>query len=179
MSGNNLVYNTPLNIGQPGSVVRANGGGGHQVVGYRGVLDARRSVGDPNNRVPSAAYPDGYLGTIQSRREDRLLKNVQSRLTQRSYQRGVHKGERVDPQDYRWTADVNPQAGLAAEAEGVRWAPTGSPTERLAHMGKVNTLNPSETAALAQQTGVDPNNQTQLVNAQRKMAMRGLLPSWK
>lgn len=176
---NNLVYNTPLNIGQPGSVVRANGGGGHQVVGYRNVLDARRSVGDPNARTPSAAYPDGYLGTINGRRDDRLLKSVQSRLTQRSYQRGVHKGERVDPGDYRWTAEVNPMAGLEAQARGERWAPSGSPTERLAHMGKVNALSPDEMLALAQQVGVDPNNQTQIVNAQRKMAMRGMLPSWK
>src|SRR5437763_11635062 len=96
---NNLVYNTPLNIGQPGSVVRANGGGGHQAIGYRSGLDARRSAGGAD-RVPSAEYPDGYLGTITARRDDRLLKNVQSRLTERSYQRGVHKGERVDPQDY-------------------------------------------------------------------------------
>jgi hypothetical protein len=176
---NNIVYSTPLNIGQPGSVVRANGGGGHQVIGYRGVLDARRSVGDPSNRVPSAAYPDGYLGTIQGRRDDKLLKSVQSRLTQRSYQRGVHKGERIDPQDYQWTADVNPMAGLDNEATGQRWAPKGSPTERLAHMGKVNTLTPDEILALAQKTGIDPNNQTQVVNAQRKMAMHGLLPSWK
>lgn len=175
----NISYNPPMGIGQPGAPVRANGGGGHQAVGYRDVLDARRSVGDPGNRVPSAAYPDGYLGTIQSRREDRLLKNVQERLTQRSYQRGVHKGERVDPGDYRWTADVNPMAGLEAQAAGTKWAPKGTPSERLAHMGKVNALSPDEILALAQQTGVTTGDQTQQINAQRKMAMRGLLPSWK
>lgn len=174
----NMVYNTPLNIGQPGSVVRANGGGGHQAVGYRNALDARRSAGGAD-RVPSAEYPDGYLGTINGRRSDKMLQSIQSRLTQKNYQRGVHKGERVDPSDYKWTADVNPQAGLEAQAMGTRWTATGTPTERLAHMGKVNALSPQDMAALQQQYNVDPNNQTQVVNAQRKMAMRGMLPSWK
>ena len=41
--------------------------------------------------APGAAYPDGYLGTITDRQQDKLLGAVQSRLTDRSYQRGVHK----------------------------------------------------------------------------------------
>lgn len=150
-----------------------------QAIGYRDVLDARRSVGD-GARVPSAEYPDGYLGTIQSRRDDRLLKHIQSRLTQRSYQRGVHKGDRIDPGDYVWPTNLAPDAGLKRQAQtGERWAPVGSPSERLAHMGKVNVLSPEEMLTLAQQYGVDPNNQTQVVNAQRKEQMRDLLPAWK
>lgn len=175
---NNLTYNPPYQVQQPGSIVRANGGGGHQALTYRSPLDARRSAGGAP-RVPQAEYPDGYLGNITDRRQDRLLKNVQNRLTQRSYQRGVHKGERVDPSDYQWTADVNPMAALEAEARGERWTQKGTPSERLAHLGKVNALSPEDMAALQKQYGLDSNDQTQIVNAQRKMAMRGLLPSWR
>ncbi len=148
-------------------------------MGYRDVLDARRSVGD-GARAPSADFPDGYLGTITARRDDRLLKSLQSRLTQRSYQRGVHKGDRIDPGDYTWTADINPMIGLERQAQGSpRWAPTGTPTEKLAHMGKVNALTPTDMLALQRQYNVDPQERTQVVNAERKMSMRGLLPAWR
>jgi hypothetical protein len=74
------------------------GGGGTPVV-PRGDLDfLRLGVG----RTPSAEYPDGYLGTMRSRRDDRgmptdtLLDSLKSRQNQRGYQRGVHKGEVLD-----------------------------------------------------------------------------------
>ncbi len=173
-----MAYNPPMNIGQSGSPVRANGGGGHQAIGYRDVLDARRSVGD-GARTPSAEYPDGYLGTINNRRGDRLLANLQGRLTQRSYQRGVHKGERIDPGDYVWGADFNPMSGLKAEAAGRRWAPSGNPTERLAHMGKNAALSPSEMLAAQQQYGVTSDDRSQNINAARKAQMQQFLPKWR
>lgn len=159
--------------------MRANGGGGFQAIGYRDVLDARRSVGD-GARVPSADYPDGYLGNIQSRRGDRLLKNLQERLTQRSYQRGVHKGDRIDPGDYVWPSNFNPDTSLKRQARtGLRAAPIGTPAEKLAHMGKVNALSPEDMLAISAQYEVNPNDQTQVVNVQRKEQMRGLLPAWR
>ena len=159
--------------------MRANGGGGFQAIGYRDVLDARRSVGD-GARVPSADYPDGYLGNIQSRRGDRLLKNLQERLTQRSYQRGVHKGDRIDPGDYVWPSNFNPDTSLKRQARtSLRAAPIGTPAEKLAHMGKVNALSPEDMLAISAQYEVNPNDQTQVVNVQRKEQMRGLLPAWR
>lgn len=95
------------------------GGGGTFQVG-RGELDQLR-IGQ--GRVPSAEYPDGFLGTVPSRRGDRLLASVKSRVNQRSYQRGVHKGERIDPGDYGWPKDFGPQSGLQAVSRGVRQAP--------------------------------------------------------
>ena len=75
------------------------GGGGVPVA--RSELDtSRMGVG----RQPSAEYPDGYLGTIRSRCDDRgrssptsdtVLDSMKNRVGQRSYQRGVHRGERV------------------------------------------------------------------------------------
>ncbi len=47
-------------------------------------------------RTPDAQYPDGYLGDVNSRRE-RLFTEVGSGPRD---QRGVHKGERLAPQDY-------------------------------------------------------------------------------
>lgn len=175
---NNLQYLPPMGIGQPGAPVQQGGGGSTEtrVTGYRNVLDARRSVGDAS-RVPSADYPDGYLGTINSRREDRLLKSVQSRLTQRSYQRGVHKGERVDPQDYVWNDAMDPQKGLVAEAQGTKWTASGLPEERLAHMGKVSALTPAEMLAVSERYGV-PNEDGRQDPA-RNIRMQRLLPTWK
>ena len=59
------------------------GGAGTPVA--RDSMDASRiGVG----RVPSAEYPDGYLGTIRSRRDDRLLDSIKNRVNQKAYQRG-------------------------------------------------------------------------------------------
>lgn len=91
-------------------------GGGGTPVQVRSELDARRmGLG----RTPQAEYPDGYLGTIRSRRDDRLLDSLKVREGQRSYQRGVHKGERIDPADYLWPPDLKPDRGLKREARAV------------------------------------------------------------
>lgn len=176
--GSNWQALTPYNIGTPGSVNRANGGGGHQAIGFRDVLDARRSM--MGQRVPQAEYPDGYLGTITNRRQDRLLEKMQSRLTQRSYQRGVHKGERVDPQDYYWNEYVSPEAGVRAQMMGQRWTASGDPVERLAHQGKIDFTKPGDLALLQAKYGVDAapdsNAAVDLVRAQR---LKRLAPSWR
>lgn len=86
-------------------------------------------------RIPSAEYPDGYLGTIRSRRQDRLVQHAGQRSHQnrRNYERGIHVGARVDPQNYFWTEDFNPQSGLEAQAAGVRFAPRG-PQQEVLHL---------------------------------------------
>ena len=86
-----------------------NNQGGYGGPVARGELDAIR-IG--TGRVPSAEYPDGYLGTIRSRRDDRLLDSVKSRLNQKAYQRGVHKGERIEPSQYFWPSQFNDQMGI-------------------------------------------------------------------
>lgn len=76
-------------------------------------------------RTPEAMYPDGYLGTINSRRGDRLMDGLKARTTNRPYTRGVHKGERIDARDYYWPPEFNLWTGLEMEAAGVRFAPPG------------------------------------------------------
>ena len=89
------------------------GGGGTPVVPRSDLDYARIGIG----RTPEAEYPDGYLGTIRSRRDDKgkpysvsdtVLDSLKSRQNQRGYQRGVHKGERIDPGQYMWPADLRP-----------------------------------------------------------------------
>ena len=112
-----------------------NNMGGQGTPVARGDLDAIR-IG--TGRVPSAEYPDGYLGTIRSRRDDRLLDSIKSRVGQKSYQRGVHKGERIEPNAYYWSQDFNDQMGIKRQMKakydakaGVYRIPRQAPDIRL------------------------------------------------
>ena len=93
------------------------GGGGTPIVPRSSMDYLRLGVG----RAPQAEYPDGYLGTIRSRRDDKgkpyavsdvVLDSLKARQTQRGYQRGVHKGERIDPGEYMWPEGLEPDRRL-------------------------------------------------------------------
>lgn len=137
---------------------------GTHVVSARDGLDARRMG---QGRVPEAEYPDGYLGTIQSRREDKILDKVKNKLNDRSYQRGVHVGERRDPSVYSWPAEFQPTRGLEAQAAGIRQAPLGSATEQLLY----GTTLPDNAKHLV------PDNPT-LADPRRRQQLGPLRPSW-
>ncbi len=74
-------------------------------------------------RTPEATYPDGYLGTINTRRGDRLMDGLKARTTNRPNTRGIHKGERMDQRDYFWTEEFNLLSGINNQAMGLRWRP--------------------------------------------------------
>jgi hypothetical protein len=129
-----------------------NNQGGQGIPVARSELDAIR-IG--TGRVPSAEYPDGYLGTIRSRRDDRLLDSIKSRVGQKAYQRGVHKGERVEPSAYFWSMEYNDQMGIKRQMKAkpvtvngvtVYQIPRSAPDIRLVpapHLvndGKANTV---------------------------------------
>ena len=76
-------------------------------------------------RTPEAQYPDGYLGTINPRRGDRLLDSLKQRQINRPYTRGIHKGERLDQKDYFWPPEFNLWTGLEYQAAGVKFSPPG------------------------------------------------------
>ena len=99
------------------------GGGGTPVA--RSELDFLR-IGQ--GRIPQAEYPDGYLGTIRTRRDDRgrgkpngtsenVLDSLKTRVTQRSYQRGFHRGERIDQSDYYYPAGLENTRGIARQMQ--------------------------------------------------------------
>lgn len=100
------------------------GGGGVPVA--RSELDfLRLGVG----RAPQAEYPDGYLGTIRSRRDDKgrssstsdtVLNSLKVRVGQRSYQRGVHRGERIDVQDYYYPEGLDNARGIKRQMKAVK-----------------------------------------------------------
>jgi hypothetical protein len=105
-------------------------GGGGQAVARSEMDESRMGVG----RQPSAEYPDGYLGTIRSRRDDRgrpsstsdkVLDSIKNRVGQKSYQRGVHRGERIDPSDYYYPAGLEADRGIKRQMRGVK---TGNTT---------------------------------------------------
>jgi hypothetical protein len=112
-------------------------------------------------RAPQAEYPDGYLGTIRTRRDDKgkpyamsdtVLDSLKNRQNQRAYQRGVHKGERIDAANYMWPANLEPDRRVKqknyrlAEVDGAvvfitkRNAPKDSlaPAPHLVNDGKAN-----------------------------------------
>lgn len=67
-------------------------------------------------RVPSAEYPDGYLGTLVTRRrDDKLLDSIKNNVNKKAYQRGVHRGERVEPSAYYWPEELQPTRGLSRQ----------------------------------------------------------------
>jgi len=76
-------------------------------------------------QTPEAQYPDGYLGTINTRRQDRLLQGLKQRTTAKPYSRGIHKGERRDPSDYMWPEEFNLLSGLMYEAQGLKFVSPG------------------------------------------------------
>lgn len=82
-------------------------------------------------KTPDAEFPAGYLGTIRSRREDRLLDAVKTKIGDRSYQRGVHKGIQIEAQDYFWPVELQPDRGIRLQAQGVRNAPIQTATEQI------------------------------------------------
>ena len=148
------------------------GGAGTPVA--RDEMDASRiGVG----RVPSAEYPDGYLGTIRSRRDDRLLDSIKSRVNQKAYQRGVHKGERIEPSMYFWPEGINDMSGIQRQMasivdqsngvtvfRSVRNAPQVqlTPAPHLVNDGKSNTIA----------------NEPGEINARRQAMLAYLRPAW-
>jgi hypothetical protein len=117
---------------------------GGNIVGHGTALPSARSELDAQRlgigRTPDAEYPDGYLGTMRTRRDDRLLDATKSRVNQRSYQRGVHKGERIDQSDYYWPRQLQPDRGLRNEKRGLRtvFVETLTPNPKLVNDGKAS-----------------------------------------
>jgi hypothetical protein len=130
-------------------------------------------------RTPEATYPDGYLGTVNTRRGDRLLDGLKARSTNRPYTRGIHKGERLDQRDYFWPKEFNLWSGLENEAAGLRWAPPGLgeelayeryPTDRN-HQGPRSVAQGARYASTGPQAGVG-------TTPSRASTLRSQAPGW-
>lgn len=140
---------------------------------FRDKIDALRAA-----RIPSAEYPDGYLGTVRSRRQDRLTSHG-GRHTQRSYQRGVHVGSRVDPQAYFWVDEIHPKAGLEAQAKGERWQMTPDPNTHLVNDGKPVLRGARSLAGAEAPTRTAGSRSFQLPAEERADYLRQMRPQWR
>ena len=154
------------------------GGGGTPVA--RSEMDyMRMGVG----REPSAEYPDGYLGTIRSRRDDRgrpnsvseqVLNGLKIRQTQRGYQRGVHRGERIDPNDYYLPKELSMDRGIRRQmAAAKRGVPAArfTPNINLApapHLPNDGKAGPTVTS-----------NAPYELNSARQSQLSNMKPSWR
>lgn len=144
---------------------------------FRDPMDAMRSMW---RRTPEATYPDGYLGTIESTRRDRLL-DASIRQNQRSYQRGVHKGERIDPEDYFWPEYFNLETGLVLESQGLKWAP---PVSQPIAVDVVRGRANPDLYRKAQESFMGPRGvprdpaMLRSVDERRAAQLRRLAPSW-
>lgn len=145
------------------------GNGGDLQPWWRDALDFNRSMW---RKTPEAEYPDGYLGTFRSRRDDRLLDSLKNRVNQRSYQRGVHKGERIDQADYLWPAAWQPDRGLQMEAVGIRQAPVAAVPDRQPPAGVA--MYPRGAASLA-----TLNRTPRVIDPTRVQQLRRLMPNWR
>lgn len=144
-----------------GATAYGAGGYGSAPVSHDKLDALRMGVG----RIPSAEYPDGYLGTMRTRREDRVLDSLKDRVNQRSYQRGVHKGERIDPSGYFYPPGFEPDRGLLAMAEGRKQAPLMefAPPPKLVNDGKADI----------------PQNIPGEINPKRAMQFAHMRPNWR
>lgn len=173
VGGSNISYNPP--IGQQGSVTQTGGGGGgNKLAGFRSILDARISMA--KGQTPEAQYPDGYLGSVIDRREDKLLQTVRNNA--RSYTRGVHKGSKIPNVDYFWPSDFNPMTVMEARAQGVKWTAPGSPIERLVHGGK--NLTREDAKQLARELNIASDPQMSPISPELKEWQRRINgPGWR
>lgn len=190
MTGSNFWVNS-FPAAMPGGTAYGGGGGygSTDALTARNPLDAQRMAA---GFAPGASYPDGYLGSIIDRQEDKMLGALQTKLTSKSYQRGVHKGEIVGAAAYFWNEDMSPDMGLERQSDisvqdvegGVvlmtqRFAPTGNPVEMLAHDGKTAGMTDRQQEARARQLGVDPaKNPVMVVDPSRRARMAQHLPPW-
>lgn len=142
------------------------GGGGPTNVGAiqaRDPLDAARQGAFGGGRIGEASYPDGYLGPVNNRRQDRLANEVAGRMTDRNYQRGVHAGTKQPALNYYWPAEASPDQGIMRELHGrrrgnvimvKRHTPAGSPVEHLVNGGKLSQLDQAQQAEVAARYGI-------------------------
>jgi len=141
----------------------------------RGELDAMR-IG--TGRVPQAEYPDGYLGTIRSRRDDRLLDSIKNRLGQKSYQRGVHKGERIEPSMYYWSPSFNADMSIKRQMKAKQVLDNGVVVWMTPRMGQDLNLVPAPHLVNDGKANTVANGPT-VINAQRANALNYLKPVWR
>lgn len=142
----------------------------------RDPLDAARGL---YNRDPGAQYPDGYLGTMESNRQaDKIVNHVYR--SQRAYNRGVHKGERLDQSEYLWPDEFNLMSGVENQRTGKRYV---SPAmAEVAELGSLQSqgrlINDGKPGPRDYGAMTDKQRMPVLPDPVRAEALRRMAPSW-
>ena len=168
-----------LNASQNWQALGGNGLQGYNNMGGQGMPVARSdldAIRIGTGRVPSAEYPDGYLGTLRSRRDDRLLDSIKNRLGQKSYQRGVHKGERIEPSMYYWSPEFNADMGIARQSKAKQVNVNGVMVFQVPRAGQDLRLIPAPHLVNDGKANTTGNATT--INVQRATALSYLKPAW-
>jgi len=150
-----------------------NNQGGQGIPVARSDLDGLR-IG--TGRIPSAEYPDGYLGTIRSRRDDKLLDSVKNKVNQKAYQRGVHKGERIEPSMYFWTPDFAADSGIKRQSRAKYDQSSG--TYRIPRSAPKSTLAPAPHLVNDGKANMQSDAPAEL-DARRQNMLSYLKPTWR
>jgi len=130
-------------------------------------------------RVPSAEYPDGYLGTLTTRRrDDRLLDSIKNNVNKKAYQRGVHKGERIEPSGYYWPTELQPTRGLSRQMNAKMDNANGTVVYRVARNSPVVELTPAPHLVNDGKANLRADQPGQL-NPKRASQLLNMRPSWR
>lgn len=150
------------------------------------VLGPEPSFRNPKDRLltrwgqsPDVQHPDGYLGTMDSnRRQDRLLSSIK-RDNARSYSRGVHKGERVNPGDYIWPDEFNPDSGIERQGMSVRIGrQIMHPKQAVQGFVEPHLTNDGKAGPRGIPRGLE-RVEMEPIDIQRSSALKSLLPRYK
>ena len=120
---------------------------------------------------------DGYLGTIRSRRDDRLLDSIKSRVNQKAYQRGVHKGELIEPSMYFWPEGLSDMSGIERQQRAQYVANNGVMTYNVARNAPQVQLLPAPHLVNDGKANTVADEPAQ-INARRQAMLAYLRPAW-
>lgn len=176
-------------LGAGGTGANAYGAGGDPTAFPTGAsrLDKLRMGA---GQLPDAQYPDGYLGTVQNRYSGKKDPQaiLRTRLSDRDYQRGVHKDIKMPASAYLWPSDFDPDSGLKLEARGQvtpdgtiavkRYAPPGNPVDKFS----AGIASKDEMMRLYSRYGINAHTGqgTDSTDPARAKILAGMLPptSW-
>lgn len=155
--------------------------GGSHAIPFRDALDARRA--GYAEFIQDGYGGDSILGTLQSRREGRMLADLSTKVNDRSYDRGVHKGERIDPGDYFWPSQLPADGGLRRQAMATPTADGTWASPRNAPMLTVQEQMTATGGTVLPMTPrgriVPPKNTPYDTDAAQSQMLAAYLPAWR
>ena len=151
-------------------------------VHIRDAMEARRMAW---RFTPGEDHPAGYLSTNNGSRHAKLTPLQRSHG--RSYQRGVHAGTRISPENYLWPAEFNMYSGLANQATtGQRFVPYGMQDQEAQIANGVQLVNdgkPGPQDSVMRMRSMDKGRAAYappvVSDVERRQALGRAIPPWR